>query len=276
MNKKKLLCRLSLNYYGSSWVEARHFESGFTVALWDEDVIPTPTTIGSLQKKYSWKLFCHFLMKMSDGFVTTDALQSIDVTGESGLRADCLRIAWSYSFDGGSRVLDLLLCTDELSFRFIESAFEIINKPEDFELLEHLSELLLTQNVDTNIVNLLRSFELEIKRDSVEELIQRLEYREEIKNEQKARIREQKIQPFNERIVEISTLFSNERRRIGCGMSGGRPSLREIVRRWLENYVVDHGYLPEGSHKVSIPFFGGSTTAGTIDFSNLSEKSNSR
>jgi hypothetical protein len=52
-------------------------------------------------------------------------------------------------------------------------------------------------------------------------------------------------------------------------LSGSKPSIRSIVRRWLEDYVVEHGIMPYGAHEVSVPFLGGRISAGTINFSDL-------
>jgi len=274
MNKQKPLCRLSLSYgtlSDSSWIEARSSEFGFTVIHWAEEIIPEPLVIGNIKDQYDWRLFCNYLMNMSDGFIVNDAWQSIDVIGESGLRADCLRIAWSYSY-AQDDVLDWLLSIDEDSFNFIDSNFKVINKPDDYELLDRIAELMPFNGSNNNIVYLLESNGLEKSRDSIESLIEHFEYEKSIKEEQKNRVRRQAIEPFSNNIDEISNLFSDAGRRIGCGMSGGKPSIRVIVRGWLENYVVEHGYMPEGEHKVYIPFLGGCAEAGCIDFSNLPEK----
>lgn len=54
-------------------------------------------------------------------------------------------------------------------------------------------------------------------------------------------------------------------------MSGSKPSIRSVVRRWLEEYVAEHGFMTDGAHDVSVPFLGGHISTGTINFSELSD-----
>lgn len=257
----------------SSWIEANESDTGFTVTLWVEEVFPDPKIIGRVKEPYHWKVFCNFLMKLCNSALEVqpqerDAWQSIDVAGETGLSADCLRIAWANANDQDN-VLNWLLSMDEESFSFIDSNFSIIEAPADYDLLDEVLDLMQSTGSDTNIVKKLEALGLAKSRDSMEELIDVLEGRQSEKQEQKGRIRRGAIEPFSSRIDEISNQFSDESRRLGAGMSGSKPSIRSIVRRWLEDYVVEHGFMPDGAHEVSVPFLGGRISAGTIDFSEI-------
>jgi hypothetical protein len=276
MSKQKSLCKLSQTYgvlSDSSWIEARQSDNGFTVTLWVEEIFPDPKDIGNVHERYNWKLFCNYLMKLCDSALEVqpqerDAWQSIAVKGEAGLAADCLRIAWANANDQDS-VLNWLLSLDEESFRFIDTNFKIIQVPGDYDLLDEVLDLLQSTGHDTNIFKVLESVGLVQSRDSIRELVDVLADRKSEQQEQKGRIRKRAIESFNRKIEEISNRFSDESRRIGAGISGSKPSIRSIVRRWLEDYVVEHGFMPDGAHEVSVPFLGGRISAGTIDFSDL-------
>lgn len=276
MSKQKQLCKLSLTYgilSDSSWIEARETDQGFAVAIWVEEIIPEALEIGSIQEKYNWRLFCNFLMKLCDTHLEVqpqerDVWKSIAVRGETGLAADCLRIAWANA-NASDSVLNWLLSMDERSFNFIDTNFQLIENPDDYDLLDQVLELITFTGCEKGIVNLLEAKGLKVSHKSIVKLIEDLESNKTIEEEQKERIKKQAIAPFRNEIDRISKHFSDERRRIGCGISGSKPSLRAIVRTWLEGYVAEHGYMPDGSHEVSIPFLGGRTTAGTVNFSNL-------
>jgi hypothetical protein len=75
------------------------------------------------------------------------------------------------------------------------------------------------------------------------------------------------LAPYMNQIDFIASHFDNEKKRIGAGMSGSKPSKRTILTRWLEEYVAQNSGLPEGKHKVECPFFGGKLQLGIIDFS---------
>jgi hypothetical protein len=262
------------------WIEARLLQSGFSVFIWDNEVVTRPEQIGTVNERYSWKVFAKFLMNLEGGFIVTDNLTRINVEGEEGLVADCLRMAWSYH-ELGSELLEWFLTTGDDEFNFINFHFNVlagitnadtdilhIDRSSDYQVILNLVDLLKIK-VESNFLNLLEIYGLKPKKKSILKLIEILEDERQQQIKKKNEIKLKMLVPFANRIEELVILFDNKRRRIGAGISGSRPTDQAIVRYWLENYVVERGYMPEGMHEVSMPFLGGQLKVGDIDFSKL-------
>jgi hypothetical protein len=86
------------------------------------------------------------------------------------------------------------------------------------------------------------------------------------KHHKDARRREDMITPFRDRIEAFVGRFDDRPVR-GGGMSF--PSARSRVRRFLEDYVIANGRLPDGPTKVNSESKFYLWNLGTIDFSEI-------
>lgn len=271
MKKNKVISRLSLGEYGvnpsSTWLEARLLSKGFSVLLWDEIYATRPRRVGVTSKRYSWKTFAELLMKLKEGFVDSDAHEHIKVQSESGLRADCLRIAWAYNGGDDAWVLPLLLAQSESSIDFLESQFNLFPDGRLSRIAREIFEALDGYDGGKDVIDLLNDYGFKHEKSSVNKLVELLEIKASEKEEKEQKKRLDSINSFKTEIDEIVKNFSDEKQRVGAGIGGSKPSERQRVRRWLEEYVVKNGSVPEGKHDVSVPFLGGRLNVGIIDFS---------
>jgi hypothetical protein len=88
-----------------------------------------------------------------------------------------------------------------------------------------------------------------------------LEQRQEKENEVRAAERERKLLPFRNVIDEYVVCFSDIPSKYG-------PSQREAAKRFIEDYALDHGMLPDGVHRIRISA-GMRYSGSEHDFSNL-------
>ena len=269
MRSKKSLCRLSVCNYGSSWIEARSEKGGVSIFLWAEEVIPRPVKIAVIGRPYTWRHFAEFLMRLREGFRPGSDLTYIDVDGESGLAADCLRLAWTYP-EQGHDVLPWLLRQTDDDIGFLDAHFSVADNEQDYGTLSELADL-CSNKAEKSILALLNSYSLPREKESVAGLIQVLEEEKQRKLEEAKELARAKLQPFEHQIERIANAFSPERQRIGAGIGGSRPSERSVVRYWLKRYVVDLGRMPDGEHEVFMPFLGGKLSVGRIVLSRFSQ-----
>jgi hypothetical protein len=259
MSSQKVLCHLSLENYGTSWVEAREIRKGFSVFYWDNEFYIRPTKIAHINRIYHWKLFAHVLMTMEEGFIAENDLTWVKVTGEKGLNADCLRLAWNYH-ERRSELLDWFIVQDDAVLSFVDQNFNIFDASDTEVLYNLIEQLQFVQSI--SILTLLGRFQLDASKQSVTSLIEKL------RSERTDWIL-QRLAPYQERIEDISNQFSSEGTRIGAGMSGSKPSKRQIMKKWLEEYVIENGGMPIGEHDVHIPFLGGKVGVGLVDFDHI-------
>jgi hypothetical protein len=96
-----------------------------------------------------------------------------------------------------------------------------------------------------------------------------LEYREEIAAQKAAAEREAKLSPYRVLIDGYVLKFSD------APLPRSYGTERSWVRRFIEDYVLDNGRLPDGKHQIKVvTSFGGSYSGGTHDFSDLKRGSN--
>jgi len=86
-----------------------------------------------------------------------------------------------------------------------------------------------------------------------------IEEREEKKSEATARKRKQALAPFQVRIDAYVTRFSDQKLKFPW------PSQRTWAKRFIQEYVVTHGHLPTGKHRIEVAGYHG----GEHDFSDL-------
>ena len=113
---KPYLYSISLYDFGvtpiSSSVFMRESSEGYDVFVHADEYIDPPMKIGSISNEIYWKNFAEILKNLKEGYAFASSINSMHVTGISGMRAECLKYAWAYqddSEDGYKEILDFLL-----------------------------------------------------------------------------------------------------------------------------------------------------------------------
>jgi len=259
-----MICRLLLTRLDttpglsiSQQVEARESENGFDVYICAPLITEKAIKISNAGVPYTWKNFAIQLMGMQEGYIEPDDIDDTSIEGESGLRAYALKLAWAYH-DSGSHLLDLLVFMTEQSIDRLE-------EHDNFDELHGLAELITEHSLEKYFESLLTSHQT----STVQDLFQVISEAANDKLAAREKKNLDKLRPFRDRIDSFSDRFSNEKKSIGPVFSGYRPSEKDIVEKWLQHYILEHGHFPSGVHSVKIPFIGGSTIGvGLVDFSN--------
>jgi hypothetical protein len=97
-----------------------------------------------------------------------------------------------------------------------------------------------------------------------------LEHRQKIAVQKDAADRERKVSPYRALIDEYVLRFSDKPLRYPGGGSYGTS--RSWMRRFIEDYVVDNGRLPDGEHQIDVNRDGAHYSGGTHDFSDLRKR----
>jgi hypothetical protein len=264
VNSEKVVSRLALYDYGgtpvSSWVEARAEEQGFAVFLGadiDEEY-EEGIRIATTTKNYSWRLFAGFILEMKEGLNELEAKDMIIIEKspetEKGIQSEILKLAWC-TLEGGS-IAHWLVAQDDLSIELMELFFGNTLDESTLSLLQDIADL-----ANDTFAALYK------KHLPAEKLYEELGKHESLHLEILERERMEIIDKYSTDIEKIASHFDDTERTRGGGITA--PTKRRQIRRWLHNYVVEHGKLPSGRIMVEFPFFGGTKSLGEIDFDKL-------
>lgn len=265
----KIICELKLTDYGlipySSSLEIKKLSHGFSVLMTCEELMSRATRIARTKKEYSWRNCAELLLNAAQQFADENAWKQIQVEGEKGLRASILSLASCQE----KYLLPYLLQQSEESIDFLEKQFNDLKSKDDYDVLCEFSENAHNQNGECDIITLFEFYGLKPEKNAFEKLIELLEeeYEAIAKLNEAGKIL--RLLPFKVRIENFVQQFDDTKRRIGAGMSGGKPSQRQIVEKYLKQYVLENGTFPKGKREVRIPFLGGEISAGSIDFKNI-------
>jgi hypothetical protein len=262
-----IVCTIGLYDYGitpdSTWTEARLNAQGFSIYhIGDEEYVPEPIKAASFEEDYTWRRFASSIAIVLpwevDGLI--DDVERVKVLGESGIQADILRLAWVC----GSVVPEWLLAQTDEGLKLVEAQFPRLLERGTLQFLEEFVDAISELDADPQIEKLHSEYTPEADIPDIREIYSAMDEAIELRKQIAVDERNERLAPFKSEIERIANHFdSTSAMRLGIT----KPSQRAIVVRWLEHYVEEHKQLPEGKHVVSVPFFGGTTSAGTIDFS---------
>jgi hypothetical protein len=268
----EVITRLSLRDYGvtpgSEWVEARALHRGFSVVVWDSDFSRRPRRRYVSAKSYSWRAFARSLSNLSTSdWINPDpaAASSVVVEGTGGLVAEILRYAYA-SGDGGTPEFVRLLIQqrDDCLSRLENAIGERISDELQAQLSQIASDLdELALEPDLCAIARLATEDGGLDVNSIAAY---LSTEVEAKHHEDARWRERQISPFRARIEAFVSKFDDRSLR-GGGMLF--PSARRRVRRFLEDYAIANGRLPDGPTRVNSESRSYLWDLGIIDFSGI-------
>ena len=271
--KKEALASLSLIDYGltpcSSVVEARQLKNGFSVVLdADRELLPRPIRIGATKKDYSWRIFGEILCRIQEGFIVPEHYSSVEIYGESGIRAEILVLCWSYP-EGDSSLIDWLLGQSEKSLDYIaDNVGSILDKSAQ-EFLAELADVSSALYRETDLIDLLPlHYNLQAFYTSLLNLQER--------HSQRAKeLRDKKLAPFREAIEVLMDAWAEQHPfRGGMNAQIGYSARRGSIRRYIENWAIKYSEIPKGVHEL------GNTDqwnikVGELDFGSLHSKTKS-
>lgn len=273
MKSSNLLYSVSLSDYGvcpiTTTVSSTKSSSGISIDIWAKDYIDPPKNLGSFPNSFTWKNFAQTLMNLDEGFIDEDAIDKVVVKGIAGLRAECLKYAWateksgSYPFD----YIDLLnwtLSLEENTIDYLDENFDFSIQSNDFSMLLELKEHIFDEEA-----RVLAEAILENSRNNGVESIYKVIDAAKIESQSKRnRAKKEKsliLKKFEADIANITNKYSDV---VGGNIAYRPPSDRLILTRWLEKYVIDHGDMPVGEHKIEITWWGSQRGPGIVNFGN--------
>lgn len=276
---KKFLCRLSLSEHGLNdgdfWIEARPLSKGFSVCYFVPDLMGRPKRLFSTKRAFSVHQFATYLREQpAIYFDDIETWEEVSVDGALGLDAAILKLALlgDYSIGDSLTLSKWLSRQNQRSREFIEAHIPLRTAGDVVwlsEMLEH-AEFVMP---GVQITELLDRYQLPHKATSLKALNDLVvEDSEEIQAKHAESIQADiaaKLLPFKDEIEQIANNYDDQTSRVGAGISGGKPSKRTFITRWLNDFVVKHHRLPEGAHHVECPFLSGKISLGIIDFTAL-------
>lgn len=255
-----ILCRLESDAFGTPprrvRVEARPCPPGFSVWYFDNQRCPEGEQIGRSDRHYHARELAQIIVANNvdiralyvDGKAWLPAFEwsTVAVTGERGLRAHLLRRALT------SWPCDWVLEKSDADYDAIDAAFGEIIDEELWEQLIDIEEFgdgelfeLLSRHGVPVTGSAIRAFAVELKREYERPFLEREAQRQE------------RIPPFRDEIETLAAKYSDR------PVQGGGTqwkSHRKRMREFLEDYVVDHGRMPQGKIRYH---------TGNIDFDEL-------
>ncbi|MCP4212152.1 MAG: hypothetical protein GY764_11825 [Halieaceae bacterium] len=250
MNRKTIPCHLTLdNGYGISWVEARISAVGYHVYSGcdtEPELMPGAICVGATKDDYSWSKFARSLLTISDGWIDRDDCGRAEVEGESGVRADILRIAWSQD---QKTTIWLLAQTDE-GLDILEAQFPRLADKENRAFLDTFLDAVEELNAEPQVERLHMAFRPAAGTTDLRAILAEMEKRIYWINNAREKERTEKLAPFLAKIEQIAIQFDDTPSR-GGGITA--PSKRQRVTRWLRLYAGRHGELPRGNMKYRFP-----------------------
>ena len=236
---------LSLNDYGitpcSSIVYVRELKKGFCVYLdADKELLPKPMRIGSTKKEYSWSIFGRILCQIEEGWIGEESYLQVDVSGESGIKAEILVLCWGYP-EGRKYLIDWLLEQSECVLAFLHNNLSPLLNENNLNFLEKLVGLVRETSQEVGLLDLV---------DQHHSLIELYKYLQNKKdnlelseNNQRAKL----LEPFLQQINEALIANGDDRRPHPMA-----PSKSMLLKKWLRDYVFANGEFPAGKHNVEI------------------------
>ena len=263
-----IICTLYLEEYGVTssstnvWA-SRSDSGGHEIFICNSDFMPDAKKIFDSLETYTWKSLARVLSVLTDGFIGEDALDKVVVNGESGLRADFLKLSWACEGSGLSYFLRWILNLEEETIDYLEANYSLGIKGDDTACLIEIVES-LEDSAEKDFLILLDKYNLRNNPLALEKLLDKLDDLATAHAAETQEKRQKMLHPFEKLIVLESERFSDQRSR-GGGIIGS--SKRMVLKHWLEEYVIANGAMPEGTHEVITHF----RNLGNISFSATDE-----
>ena len=273
-----VLCRLELDAFGTPprrlWLEARERPQDFSVWFWDEHLYPDGTELAASNSAYDARTFAGIILDAQLAVALHDDLETFDnvpdsawcavkVTGERGLKAALLGLALTT----GRQYTRWFMQQSDISFEALHTLLGELD--DDWRVLfaglcSHAHELELDLD---GMLGLLPRYDLPPNATGLRELLIVLDRESKRRWAAREAERQALIAPFRHEIDAIAAKFEN---RPVHGGGTGWGTHRASMKIFLEDYVVEHGRMPQGKVLVesNAPSFV-HIPMGVIDFDQL-------
>jgi hypothetical protein len=246
-----VLCRLELDAFGTPprrlWLEARERPQGFSVWFWDEHLYPDGTELAASDSAYNARTFAGIILDARlaaalhddpEVVVPSNAWRAVKVTGERGLKAAVLSLALTT----GRWDTPWFMQQSDISF---EALHTLIDELDDdwWMLCRCVCGLANALKLDSDAMSVLRRYDLPPSATGLRELYKVLDRESERQRNARQAEGEALIAPFRLDIEAIAAKFED---RPVHGGGSGWGTHRSSMRRFLEDYVVEHGRMPQG------------------------------
>ena len=257
---ESVMISLNLEAYGinpcSSTAYVREDKKGFSVYLEaDEELLPKPVRIGSTKKDYDWRIFGGILCQIKEGWIGVESYPRVDVSGETGIRAEVLVLCWGCP-EANTDLIDWLLEQSDGSLDYLHINLGSLLNEDNLQFLAELVELIGETSQDADL------FDLVNQHGSLNKLYNYLEQEKEDADQFETDGQKKIIEPFLQRISEILVIYGNHRRPHPMAQSKSM-----LLESWLIQYILDNSDFPSGEHNVKVRDRGGIKELGVIDFS---------
>ena len=271
-----VLCRLELDAFGTPprrlWLEARERPQGFSVWFWDEHLYPDGTELAASNSAYDARTFAGIILDAALAaalhddpkiFVNDSVWCAVKVTGEHGVKAVLLSLALTT----GRRNIGWFMQQSDISF---EALHTLVGEVDDdwwelcMGLWSHAHDLKLDLD---GMMSLLQRYDLPPSATGLRELYKMLDRESERRRNARQAEEQALIAPFRHEIEAIAAKFED---RPVHGGGTGWGTHRASIQTFLEDYVVEHGRMPQGKVlvKSKAPSFR-HIPMGIIDFDQL-------
>lgn len=255
-----VMVSLNLEDYGvtpcSTTVYVRELKKGFSVYLdADKELLAKPIRIGSTKKDYDWNTFGRILCQIKEGWIGAESYTQVDVSGETGIRAEILVLCWGYP-EANADLIDWLLEQSDSALDYLYVNLGSLLNDDNLQFLAELVELIEETSQEADL------FDLVNQHRSLDKLHSYLENEKENIDQFEINRQNKIIEPFLQRINEIVLIHGDDRRPHQMARS---KSMR--LKLWLIQYILAHGEFPRGEHSVRVLEHGNVKELGVIDFS---------
>lgn len=260
------LVSLSLDNYGvtpsSSAVYVRELRKGFSVYLEaDKELLPKPVRIGSTKKDYCWNHFGRILCQIQEGWIGEESYELVDVTGETGVKAEILVLCWGYP-EGNKQLIDWLLEQDNNTLEYLFTHLGSLFNEDNVQFLCELLELIRRIGHRESLLDSVA------RHKSLKTFYMFLEgQKEDLEEVEKCR-QDNILKPF---LPQISAALNKH----GDDYRARHPmaeSKSMRLEKWLKDYILSNGGFPSGEHNVEVPCRqSGIKNLGLIDFDGVGQ-----
>lgn len=273
-----VICRIEANGWGyrpprDSFVEARAEPEGFSVWFADALLKPDATQIARRDSPYDARELAGIIVDhrlatqdtlrwpvmATEGLWVNQTWRKVTVTGERGLKAHMLAVA----FLTDPAFLPWLQQQSDASLALLEALVGETIEGDWQSLLGRIRWSAERRKLDGDALSLLRRYDLPASAANLRSLPEWLDNDGDPQGLAQLAERQARLAPFRHEIETIAGLSSDQPIR-GGGTTW--PSHRSALRAYLEQYVLEHGRLPEGEINVVAKCQNIDMHIGTHDF----------
>lgn len=240
------LLRIFLDSYGltpvSEWLEARSTKDGYCIVGYNSYGLPEPKELYRSHNPYSWRDVAVQLPTIFDPMfenVEEEAAQYLDIEGEIGLPSEIIRYAYACGDGRMPEFAHLLIQQSDQTLKDIEKQVGGELDEEGRVPIEELAYLISDLGLEPDLIGLSALY-ITGGKLNIPELIDELNKLEVVEK----KLRSIRLKPYQDEVEQILSEFSDLR------PPPGFPSQKVFIREFLNRFILEHGHLPRGTHRI--------------------------